>query len=169
MRLATLLATRLIPPVRQWLEGIAVLRIPELGFAMPVVYHPGFWLLASALSSAPVLGVTGERLGAALAAAGRQWAIATLAVAGFLCFSQVMFAAGMTARLAEAVAGVAGSAYLLVLPLIGGLGGFLRSEEHTSELQSLMRISYAVFCLKKKKKYREQLHEKDMEGIKLLI
>src|SRR3546814_9194959 len=29
---------------------------------------------------------------------------------------------------------------------------YLRSEEHTSELQSLMRISYAVFCLKKKKK-----------------
>src|SRR3546814_1470427 len=28
---------------------------------------------------------------------------------------------------------------------------FTRSEEHTSELQSLMRISYAVFCLKKKK------------------
>src|SRR3546814_10332344 len=31
----------------------------------------------------------------------------------------------------------------------------MRSEEHTSELQSLMRISYAVFCLKKKKKTRE--------------
>src|SRR3546814_2623547 len=30
-------------------------------------------------------------------------------------------------------------------------GGRARSEEHTSELQSLMRISYAVFCLKKKK------------------
>src|SRR3546814_4744722 len=30
-----------------------------------------------------------------------------------------------------------------------------RSEEHTSELQSLMRISYAVFCLKKKKTYHE--------------
>src|SRR3546814_8765574 len=29
---------------------------------------------------------------------------------------------------------------------------FIRSEEHTSELQSLMRISYAVYCLKKKKK-----------------
>src|SRR3546814_7925244 len=29
-----------------------------------------------------------------------------------------------------------------------------RSEEHTSELQSLMRSSYAVFCLKKKKQYR---------------
>src|SRR3546814_6507256 len=32
-----------------------------------------------------------------------------------------------------------------------GIGRVLRSEEHTSELQSLMRISYAVFCLKKKK------------------
>src|SRR3546814_4974187 len=38
-----------------------------------------------------------------------------------------------------------------------GLGAlciaFLRSEEHTSELQSLMRISYAVFCLKKKQNH----------------
>src|SRR3546814_7921487 len=31
-----------------------------------------------------------------------------------------------------------------------------RSEEHTSELQSLMRISYAVFCLKKKKKHTDK-------------
>src|SRR3546814_4804637 len=31
------------------------------------------------------------------------------------------------------------------------VGGQQRSEEHTSELQSLMRISYAVFCLKKKR------------------
>src|SRR3546814_6757866 len=31
---------------------------------------------------------------------------------------------------------------------------YLRSEEHTSELQSLMRISYAVFCLKKKKTHK---------------
>src|SRR3546814_8433575 len=36
---------------------------------------------------------------------------------------------------------------------VGNIGGrrVRRSEEHTSELQSLMRISYAVFCLKKKK------------------
>src|SRR3546814_2516661 len=36
--------------------------------------------------------------------------------------------------------------------LIRAPAGGSRSEEHTSELQSLMRISYAVFCLKKKKK-----------------
>src|SRR3546814_3414488 len=44
------------------------------------------------------------------------------------------------------------------------LAALVRSEEHTSELQSLMRISYAVFCLKKKKKkknenYKRKKHE----------
>src|SRR3546814_9779507 len=34
--------------------------------------------------------------------------------------------------------------------MVSSTGGGIRSEEHTSELQSLMRISYAVFCLKKK-------------------
>src|SRR3546814_3691856 len=37
-------------------------------------------------------------------------------------------------------------------PTSARTGWFLRSEEHTSELQSLMRISYAVFCLKKTNK-----------------
>src|SRR3546814_6521623 len=36
-----------------------------------------------------------------------------------------------------------------------GIDDHQRSEEHTSELQSLMRISYAVFCLKKKKTHRK--------------
>src|SRR3546814_9970532 len=38
-----------------------------------------------------------------------------------------------------------------VLERLAAVGIFGRSEEHTSELQSLMRISYAVFCLKKKR------------------
>src|SRR3546814_10240329 len=37
----------------------------------------------------------------------------------------------------------------------------VRSEEHTSELQSLMRISYAVFCLKKKKKNKNNKKKND--------
>src|SRR3546814_4282522 len=49
-------------------------------------------------------------------------------------------------RRVAAVPGIFGQPRLLG----GGLG--IRSEEHTSELQSLMRISYAVFCLKKKNK-----------------
>src|SRR3546814_5770681 len=39
-----------------------------------------------------------------------------------------------------------------------GLTGELRSEEHTSELQSLMRISYAVFCLKQQHNITQSIH-----------
>src|SRR3546814_8131732 len=58
----------------------------------------------------------------------------------------------------------AGGLFLSGLPIlciidniVNKLDGFCacRSEEHTSELQSLMRISYAVFCLKKKKTYKK--------------
>src|SRR3546814_437694 len=41
-------------------------------------------------------------------------------------------------------------------PAIGRAGDLWRAEEHTSELQSLMRISYAVFCLKKNKNRQKQ-------------
>src|SRR3546814_10866992 len=58
-----------------------------------------------------------------------------------------------------------GEAELVVLDVGQGLSvlvrtarhGLLRSEEHTSELQSLMRISYAVFCLKKKKDNKKEM------------
>src|SRR3546814_4157496 len=53
------------------------------------------------------------------------------------------------------IAGNGDSIFKRLMSVIGrddlGQDPALRSEEHTSELQSLMRISYAVFCLKKKK------------------
>src|SRR3546814_10180216 len=55
----------------------------------------------------------------------------------------------------EFVASFVGSPKINLLPVTvdpAGDRARARSEEHTSELQSLMRISYAVFCLKKKKK-----------------
>src|SRR3546814_5705645 len=62
----------------------------------------------------------------------------------------VMMLIGAATRLTES-----GLSMVEWRPLIGWLpplSDAARSEEHTSELQSLMRISYAVFCLKKKKK-----------------
>src|SRR3546814_10168315 len=45
------------------------------------------------------------------------------------------------------------------IPAGAVLAAMARSEEHTSELQSLMRISYAVFCLKKTKKRNKPAHD----------
>src|SRR3546814_5780274 len=55
---------------------------------------------------------------------------------------------GATLRLARLIPASAARTAPLTTPRCG----WIRSEEHTSELQSLMRISYAVFCLKKKSK-----------------
>src|SRR3546814_8016771 len=55
-------------------------------------------------------------------------------------------------RLIEDFGNPAMVGWLITGYLIVGAAIAARSEEHTSELQSLMRISYAVFCLKKKKK-----------------
>src|SRR3546814_3772852 len=43
-----------------------------------------------------------------------------------------------------------------IRPVMAAFDCRMRSEEHTSELQSLMRISYAVFCLKKKNKHHQR-------------
>src|SRR3546814_9821761 len=48
-----------------------------------------------------------------------------------------------------------GFAFQIADDLLDAEGSEARSEEHTSELQSLMRISYAVFCLKKKNKTKQ--------------
>src|SRR3546814_8801632 len=56
-----------------------------------------------------------------------------------------------------AMLAAAGLATLTIAGAVAGDALAQRSEEHTSELQSLVRISYAVFCLKKKKQEQIQL------------
>src|SRR3546814_10790295 len=98
--------------------------------AAPDVTHPGdLWWTAVFWQA-----VTGIGLFAIGAAWGRfHWGWGTLGaillVIGVVLFSGTLYVRG-----------------------VSGWGPGTRSEEHTSELQSLMRISYAVFCLKKKKK-----------------
>src|SRR3546814_4448119 len=69
-----------------------------------------------------------------------------LVTAGFYSKDQIVWLA---------LAGERGNGWLYLAALTGAFltALYTRSEEHTSELQSLMRISYAVFCLKKTKQH----------------
>src|SRR3546814_2102348 len=60
------------------------------------------------------------------------------------------FSAVATLRFDSALPAARSRVELGALLVCAGAATLMRSEEHTSELQSLMRISYAVFCLKKK-------------------
>src|SRR3546814_459855 len=86
----------------------------------------------------------------AAAIATWQLGAASLVVMGVLKFVLSFFGEAVT-RIAPRAA------------LLGSIAGIalvlMRSEEHTSELQSLMRTSYAVFCLKKKRTIHEACHE----------
>src|SRR3546814_10186645 len=86
-----------------------------------------------------------------LRAAGMGWA--DFVAAGFspraIAAYKVSFGTALIAALVNALFGLL-TAWVLVRYDFPGRR--IRSEEHTSELQSLMRISYAVFCLKKKNK-----------------
>src|SRR3546814_1325654 len=96
-------------------------------------------------SSAPTAAVSGI---AAIEAA----AITPAAVTAVIAITSGTGVIATTGALAgtEATAMTAATGGIAATATIAPTAG--RSEEHTSELQSLMRISYAVFCLKKKKK-----------------
>src|SRR3546814_4199082 len=85
--------------------------------------------------------------------AAKGWARKAFAAEFLSILLIAMFAAGVGV-LVDFIGGQTSGVYawgiglVLIVPVIF-IG--VRSEEHTSELQSLMRISYAVFCLKKKK------------------
>src|SRR3546814_4274311 len=86
----------------------------------------------------------------ASALAAVTWALLFL-VPGWLLGHAYDAVAAVANRLALAIGGLAVVLALAWAAVLYTYRWFARSEEHTSELQSLMRISYAVFCLKKKK------------------
>src|SRR3546814_3651078 len=79
--------------------------------------------------------------------------IAEIVLQGLLVLSAAIFKSSSSSSTESDVLAAAvfiAAAFGLIVQI------FVRSEEHTSELQSLMRISYAVFCLKKKKIHRHR-------------
>src|SRR3546814_1996058 len=94
--------------------------------------YPHFVAVALALAAALIA-----------AAAARAWLIRLAAVAIAVSGLIGIYHAGVELKWWQGVTACTAA------PVTGSTADVLRSEEHTSELQSLMRISYAVFCLKK--------------------
>src|SRR3546814_4960126 len=127
----------------------------------PTLEKTNAWLAAiikrlKAIEDAPALDMTPEDMGARIDAAARN--------ARETDRANVQQAQQNQAGAVQALHQIIGHARTRQSQrehLLWGIGGgvlagcLLRSEEHTSELQSLMRISYAVFCLKKKTKTGE--------------
>src|SRR3546814_10489207 len=83
------------------------------------------------------------------------------------CYGRLMFLNGALAGLLFGCRAGDYAAFLVGDGQVGerAVADAFRSEEHTSELQSLMRISYAVFCLKKKKSINKNVIMKDYYAV----
>src|SRR3546814_6777380 len=116
-------------------------------FATAIADVAFVFLIIMSLKSGPAtfgvltaLWAAGMLVGAALAERiiGRRIGLAAFGTAAIMGATMLLIGLAPVSLVIVAIAFIVG-------------GGANRSEEHTSELQSLMRISYAVFCLKKKK------------------
>ena len=132
--IGTLCLTRLVPAVGAMTEPLLRIDAPAYDFSVSLIHHPGFWMLLAALSGVFCLHIPAREIRSLVPQALKQWGIASLSVAGFICFGHVMLHAGMTDRLAETVAVGTGAAYLYAVPAVGGLGGFLASNTGSNAL-----------------------------------
>src|SRR3546814_1801620 len=98
-------------------------------------------------------GISNLKLRASYGHTGNQ-ELDSYASLQFLSTANVLFANGLQTGLYRSSFGNPDLKWETTKQFDVGLELGLRSEEHTSELQSLMRISYAVFCLKKKKQQK---------------
>lgn len=130
--LASLGLTRLVPGIRQWFESLGVVEISMFNFEIAPLYHPGFWLVVAAVFGMLVLRLGQPQIALILPASAKRWINATLAIAGFIVFGKLMVLSGMTTHIATELAQFSGRAYAGMVPVIGGLGGFLTASNAAS-------------------------------------
>jgi lactate permease len=119
-----LLLTRLLLPLRDWLEVHALLSLPAINLHFAILYSPGMLLLLAACSTLPLLHINGNEAKRTLAKTWKQFFPGAVAILCFLCVSQVMSESGMTTTLGSTAAQL-GSNYAWIAPWLGALGGWL--------------------------------------------
>lgn len=139
-----LLASRLVAPLRDWLQTHAILAVPGFEPRLPLLYNPGFWVMLAALAAALVSGLDAPALLGAAGRAWRQFLPGAVAIACFTMTAQLMRAAGMTSALGEAGAAL-GPAYVWVAPWLGALGGWLTgSNAGSNAMFARLQLEAAV-------------------------
>ncbi len=120
----TLLITRIVPPVHDFLVRVLVIDPFDAGFTYPVVYIPGFWVAVAALSVVLINGMGYARSRDIVRQTWKQFLPAATTIVFFLLIAQVMILSGMAATVANAGA-ILGPGYVVVAPVLGSLGGWL--------------------------------------------
>src|SRR3546814_8316301 len=126
-----------MPGPREALHPMAGVFISNRGLKLPAVQGDALdWIVAALALAIVAILVLGHWAKKRQDATGRIFPLGRAALALLVIFPVLGWLAG-------------GASLTLEMPVLKGFNFSGRSEEHTSELQSLMRISYAVLCLKK--------------------
>ncbi len=126
--LAALLLTRLVPDIGARTTALLRWEVPELGYGLSPLHHPGFWMLLAAAAGIALHGRPAGRFGDMARAVAGRWLLASLPVLGFLAMAQVMLNAGMIDAIAGAMSRGLGPAAVLSVTGLGALGGFLTAS-----------------------------------------
>lgn len=121
---AFLLISRLIVPIRLWLQSHCVLSIPTVNLHLPLLYNPGFSLLLTVFATSKILGIGVLEFQVAAVRAWQQFIPGALAIACFLIASQIMQVSRMTETIGI-TAVMLGDNYKWVAPYLAALGGWV--------------------------------------------
>jgi len=125
-----LVVTRLIPAIGVPLKKLMVPLFAQ--HSVPLFYHAGFLLLIAACVGLALYPAARVGFRVMLSTIFRQWLLATLAVASFIVFGQLMMDSDMTGQIARSIATATPAMYVLMVPVIGALGGFLTASNAAS-------------------------------------
>lgn len=122
--IAGLLLSRLVPPIQNWLQGLAILNVPTLNLHFQFIYNPGFFVLLGAIAAIFNLGTKRREVGRVLLQTLRQFTPGAVSIVSFLAASQIMGNSGMILLLGSTAA-MLGGGYSWLAPWLGALGGWL--------------------------------------------
>ncbi|MDJ0662812.1 MAG: L-lactate permease [Crocosphaera sp.] len=132
-----MLSSRLIFPLKIWLQHHFLISIPALTFELPLLYHPGFFLCLTALASTQILKISQTDFSQAMSRSWQQFIPGAIAMACFLGTSQIMQGSGMIKVLGQ-MAATLGENYQWTAPTLAAFGGWLTG----SSLGSNALLSY---------------------------